>query len=247
MQTAESALMDWWFNGLGGLGGWWFFALLAFLAVAYVWLDSQSRNQPVVEWKLGVLFPALFLIPTVIYWFAPATTKAALLGSLELIFLLGLIGGIMPLGVAIAYWIAGPPSYEKFTSGGGPVVEVPPRDNIETGTTVVPSVTPPGRHKSKAGGWLISQVTGRRYDLYKKETRLGRSSRNNDIVFADPSVSREHALVKEDNNVFTLFDRGSMTGTLVEGRRITGPVVLHTGDLITLGDESLKFVSEREV
>lgn len=249
MQTAESALMDWWFNGFGGLGGWWFFALLAFAAVAYVWFDSQGRHATAVEWKLGILVPALLIIPTVIYWFSPAVTKVTLLGSLELIFLLGLIGGIMPLGVAIAYWIAGPPS-NPLAASAGPVHESRAESRGERAGFEVDQETTPrpratfDRAKKIARGWLMGQDS-RQYQLYKGQTTIGRA-KVNDLVFGDPSVSHEQCLIREEQDVFTLFDRASRYGTFLNGKRIASPEILRNGDMISFGDTRLKFVGERE-
>jgi sigma-B regulation protein RsbU (phosphoserine phosphatase) len=64
--------------------------------------------------------------------------------------------------------------------------------------------------------------------------RVGRSDQN-DIVLADPSLSRRHAEIYDDGGVWMLTDCGSRNGTLVNGRAIAGPVQLEAGVQVTLG------------
>jgi pSer/pThr/pTyr-binding forkhead associated (FHA) protein len=64
-------------------------------------------------------------------------------------------------------------------------------------------------------------------------------------VLADKAVSREHILIREENERFTLYDRGSKTGTLVNDRRVEYPVLLEHDDLIVIGDTRLRFVIGR--
>ena len=84
----------------------------------------------------------------------------------------------------------------------------------------------------------------RRYDLYQDITSLGRGEEN-DILIADPAVSRRHAQIRESHGHFTLSDIGSKSGTYLNGRRLRAPQVLQNRDEITLGDTVLKFVSSR--
>lgn len=63
---------------------------------------------------------------------------------------------------------------------------------------------------------------------------LGRSA-GSELVLADPLVSRRHAQVRRQGSMAVLYDLDSTNGTLVNGRRITGPVRLWAGDVLTLG------------
>ncbi len=58
----------------------------------------------------------------------------------------------------------------------------------------------------------------------------------------DPQISRTHARVYPiDSGECVVEDLGSTNGTLVNGRRITAPVVLSSGDLIAVGQSVLRY------
>ena len=65
-----------------------------------------------------------------------------------------------------------------------------------------------------------------------------------DLVLDDPSVSRAHAEIVVDEDTAVLEDAGSSYGTFVDGRQLSGPVVLANGMHIELGDCRLE-VAER--
>lgn len=70
---------------------------------------------------------------------------------------------------------------------------------------------------------------------------LGRGSEN-DIPFADKCASRNHAMLQlVGESSYFLIDLGSRNGSFVNGRRVTIPVSLKNGDLITLGETNLEF------
>ena len=88
----------------------------------------------------------------------------------------------------------------------------------------------------------MDRHNNRNYQLFESDSRLGRGE-HNDIVVADRAISREHILIRQEGSHFTLYDRGSRTGTWVNEQRIEGPVLLHHGDVIVLGDTELEFVT----
>jgi pSer/pThr/pTyr-binding forkhead associated (FHA) protein len=57
----------------------------------------------------------------------------------------------------------------------------------------------------------------------------------------DSEVSRAHALVEQVGGSWTIEDRGSSNGTLVNAMRITGPHVLRDGDVVRIGRTALIF------
>ena len=57
----------------------------------------------------------------------------------------------------------------------------------------------------------------------------------------DSEVSRAHALLEQVGGAWTLEDRGSSNGTLVNTTRINGPYVLHDGDVVRIGQTQLIF------
>jgi DNA-binding CsgD family transcriptional regulator len=57
----------------------------------------------------------------------------------------------------------------------------------------------------------------------------------------DSEVSRAHALLEQVGGAWTIEDRGSSNGTLVNASRITGPQVLRDGDVVRIGRTQLIF------
>jgi hypothetical protein len=72
---------------------------------------------------------------------------------------------------------------------------------------------------------------------------LGRGPTNS-IILSDSFSSNEHALVTLRGGQWWLEDRGSSNGTLLNGYRIEGPVVISSGDVIGLGQIELKLELE---
>jgi pSer/pThr/pTyr-binding forkhead associated (FHA) protein len=75
-------------------------------------------------------------------------------------------------------------------------------------------------------------------------TRIGRSP-SADIAFDNGSVSRRHAAVmtRMDGSAEVLDD-GSLNGTFVNGERVRRRVLEH-GDVLTLGDRTLRYLEVR--
>ncbi|MEL7591229.1 MAG: FHA domain-containing protein [Anaerolineaceae bacterium] len=83
--------------------------------------------------------------------------------------------------------------------------------------------------------------TGTEFPLEKAELLIGRDL-SNDIVISDPEVSRRHARLVLTGNTYAIEDLGSTNGTFLRGRRLTSPVVLTPGEVITFGENmQLKF------
>lgn len=75
---------------------------------------------------------------------------------------------------------------------------------------------------------------------------VGRGDDNN-FVLPDRWISRNHAMFQgTDNGKFYLIDLGSRNGTFVNGRRVSVPVILDDGDLLTFGQTELQFFSPAE-
>jgi adenylate cyclase len=70
---------------------------------------------------------------------------------------------------------------------------------------------------------------------------IGRSDDNN-FVLPDRWISRNHAMLQcMETGEFYLIDLGSRNGSFVNGRRVSVPVTLHNGDMLTFGQTELKF------
>jgi pSer/pThr/pTyr-binding forkhead associated (FHA) protein len=68
---------------------------------------------------------------------------------------------------------------------------------------------------------------------------IGRLSAN-DVVLADPNVSRRHAELRLTEGAWTIADLGSTNGTLVNGK-LTQEQPLGQGDLLRFGSSELRF------
>jgi pSer/pThr/pTyr-binding forkhead associated (FHA) protein len=88
---------------------------------------------------------------------------------------------------------------------------------------------------------LSGSGAGTEYPLEKSEVFLGRDL-SNDVVINDPEVSRQHARLVLSGNTYAMEDRGSTNGTFLRGQRLSGPVLLNPGEIITIGEKvTLKF------
>ncbi|GHT39375.1 hypothetical protein FACS189437_02560 [Bacteroidia bacterium] len=71
---------------------------------------------------------------------------------------------------------------------------------------------------------------------------IGRSSQNN-IVINDKKVSRHHLqIIQDDQGNFRLADFGSLNGTYVNGRKVTGEVPLSPKDVVVIGHTTLSWL-----
>jgi serine phosphatase RsbU (regulator of sigma subunit)/pSer/pThr/pTyr-binding forkhead associated (FHA) protein len=70
-------------------------------------------------------------------------------------------------------------------------------------------------------------------DLDRESTSIGRSA-GQDIVLADPSVSRHHAVILREGNVCTVVDQNSTYGTFLNAIRVERSV-LNSGDVLQMG------------
>jgi predicted component of type VI protein secretion system len=77
---------------------------------------------------------------------------------------------------------------------------------------------------------------GAEYPLDKTELILGRDM-GNDLVINDPEVSRRHLKFVLEGVTYRIEDLGSTNGTFIHGQRLSAPVILRPGDIITLGEK----------
>ncbi len=71
---------------------------------------------------------------------------------------------------------------------------------------------------------------------------IGRDS-SNEITVNDAEISRRHSRLSFQGGKYVLEDMGSTNGTFVNGQRLTGPRVLKSGEVVSLG-EQIVFVYE---
>lgn len=79
-----------------------------------------------------------------------------------------------------------------------------------------------------------------RHPISGETFRIGRHA-DNELMVADPSISRFHAEIRHDmSNRYVIRDLDSLNGVYVNGRKARS-AVLGNGDLVELGDVTLKF------
>ena len=89
----------------------------------------------------------------------------------------------------------------------------------------------------------ITQGTDQQEDFsFEAQTKMGRTA-DNDVVIKDPSSSRSHARVYEEEGRFFVEDLKSANGTKLNARALKAPVELKTGDVITICDVTLEFLA----
>ncbi len=66
----------------------------------------------------------------------------------------------------------------------------------------------------------------------------------NDIVVDETGVNGFHADLKVEGELVTITDVNTATGTLVNGAKISGPVTLGVGDVVTVGGVELEIVED---
>jgi DNA-binding response OmpR family regulator len=81
--------------------------------------------------------------------------------------------------------------------------------------------------------WIEGEEIKGRWELVQPMISIGRWQ-DNDIVVADRWVSRYHAQIRRQGEQYVLEDLESKNGTLVNGRRISGPTVLADGDEVQM-------------
>src|SRR5258708_25594009 len=88
---------------------------------------------------------------------------------------------------------------------------------------------------------IISSPDGKKgiLELNKPITTIGRGNAN-DLVLNDSSVSRFHAVVKLEDNVVLIADRGSTNGVVVNSEKILQDVELKSGDIASIGRYELR-------
>ncbi|OLP18192.1 adenylate/guanylate cyclase domain-containing protein [Leptolyngbya sp. 'hensonii'] len=70
---------------------------------------------------------------------------------------------------------------------------------------------------------------------------FGRSDDNN-FVLPDRWISRNHAMLQcMETGEFYLIDLGSRNGSFINGRRVSIPVTLRNGDMLTFGQTEMEF------
>jgi hypothetical protein len=87
---------------------------------------------------------------------------------------------------------------------------------------------------------LIDRQSNVNYSLSQPSVSVGRTPEN-DIKLNSDRVSRRHAVVRFENNVFYVQDLGSSNGTFVNDNRVQGQQALQDGDMVRFGNLAFVF------
>ena len=74
-----------------------------------------------------------------------------------------------------------------------------------------------------------------RIDIGETSTMIGRASQSGMVTLNHPAVSRVHAELRRRDGTAFIRDRGSVNGTFVNGKRLSGATALKEGDTVSIG------------
>jgi hypothetical protein len=74
------------------------------------------------------------------------------------------------------------------------------------------------------------------FPLEGDQLTIGRDA-SNGVAINDSEVSRKHSRLSFQGGKYVVEDLGSTNGTFVNGQRLSGPVVLKPGDVVSLGEQ----------
>jgi hypothetical protein len=95
--------------------------------------------------------------------------------------------------------------------------------------------------------WVLVSPDGRTFSLGQNRLTIGRASEN-DLVFEEPLLSRQHAAIDFDGQRYLITDLDSTYGTTLNGQRLDSrqPYPLRSGDLLTLASRTTFVVRDSE-
>lgn len=85
---------------------------------------------------------------------------------------------------------------------------------------------------------LFNSITGEYIPVLFWENSIGRS-KNSDIVLADPTVSRDHAVLMRRDEGWLIADTNSRSGVYVNKKKVNSKKQVYIDDVITVGSTSL--------
>lgn len=88
-------------------------------------------------------------------------------------------------------------------------------------------------------------LKGLDFAINKPRVTIGRDP-NNDIVIDHIEVSRKHAIIEYKDDQVTISDAGSLNGTMVDGKVISGPTVVLPGQTIAVSNAVRFILAEEE-
>jgi FHA domain/Domain of unknown function (DUF1707) len=117
------------------------------------------------------------------------------------------------------------------------LVDLPERGPVER--AVIASVTAVSRWAATLE-WAWHSARLPRLVLPTGERAVVGRSRDCDCVLGDPTVSRNHAVLRHADGRWWVADLASLNGTWLNGRRISDEVEVRPGDEIAFGETSFR-------
>lgn len=87
---------------------------------------------------------------------------------------------------------------------------------------------------------ISGPYAGKTFPLSSTSTSVGREQGKDIELPLDTTVSRKHARIENENDMFVIYDEGSSNGTKVNGARITSQM-LSPWDIIEFGSSGFRF------
>jgi thermitase len=131
-------------------------------------------------------------------------------------------------------------------AGRRPRTSAAPPQRPAVGPAFQPAVPPVPPTPLPPGAWGALAVVGgpggsARYPLAGAEVLIGRESDCVIQILGDGTVSRHHAVVRNDGRQITVADVGSTHGTYLNGQHVAGPVAVRRGMVLQIGQTLLRF------
>jgi diguanylate cyclase (GGDEF)-like protein len=113
---------------------------------------------------------------------------------------------------------------------------------IQTVVTVISKISERAAPHTSAMVVIYGEDLGRKYELERPTTVIGRSS-SCDVQVDQDSVSRNHAKIELEEQRAVVSDMGSTNGTFVNDEAVERPTPLRNGDLIKIGRTIFKYLA----
>lgn len=152
-----------------------------------------------------------------------------------------LIGGIMLMGRATR-------RTRRPAAAPVPVYQPPPPVAPQTPYTPLANQTIPHMPAVDAtlpiwGGLVVigGAAQAQHYPLAGAEIVLGRDPTCTVALLGDATISRRHAIIRNDGQQVTVMDAGSSHGTYLNGLPVQGPTMVRRGDVLQVGQTQVRF------
>jgi len=245
-----------------GIAFWYFWADLVALGIIialslYVYLHAYYNASQATLYKVLVLAPIAFVLPSLFFTLGSAGTRLAMVPSLLFLFILGIIGLVASIAAAIAYGVSAQgssqqnvcPYHGKYEGYACPICQSMQAFQGSTEPYRAPDVKTKLFAEPKTTGYLINIRTSQVYKLPENAT-IGRQDSSYTgpdkvTIPGDNYISRSQARIIFDKTRHRIHDSSSASGTYVNGQKISGWTTLEEGDIIRIGKTSLKYARNK--